>query len=112
MKTRLMWTLLPGAALAAVMALYATAADEPAKGDGGPLVVIDGAGKEQKLKTWKSPPAPRPLAWLPPAEKDPDPKDKPDKDKPEKDRPDPKDRPVAFQKAPPKGKPPAAGPEA
>lgn len=41
-------------------------ADEP-KADGATLVVVDGGGKEQKLKAWKFTTGVRPLAWLAPA---------------------------------------------
>src|ERR1700738_5097195 len=55
----------------------------------GTLVVIDAAGKEQKLKTWIYVAGTRRLAWLAPAEKEPETKDKdkPDKDKPDKEKP-------------------------
>jgi hypothetical protein len=95
MTTHAKWTILLGAALAGLAALAATRADEPAKADGEPLVVVDNGGKEHKLKTWKFTQGTRRLGWLAPAAKDDEPKDKPD--------------PTA--KAPPKGKAPA-GPEA
>src|SRR5262249_6309223 len=58
----------------------AFAADQPAEGT---LVVIDAAGKEQKLKAWKFVAGTRPLSWLgaTPArdgdDKEPDKNDKP-----------------------------------
>src|SRR5712692_1347230 len=58
------------------------AADAPKPAEGGTLVVIDSAGKEQKLKTWKFVHGTQRLAWLAPAKaKDKDAKD-PDKSKP------------------------------
>jgi hypothetical protein len=47
----------------------------------GPLVVVDGGGKEHKLKTWKFIAGTRPLAWLAPAAppEDPTAKDAPPK---------------------------------
>jgi hypothetical protein len=76
MNTRTKWTMLLGAAVVGLAALAAGRADEPAKGDGEPLVVIDGGGKEHKLKTWKFTKGTRRLGWLAPAAKDDDPKDK------------------------------------
>src|SRR5579884_2721031 len=57
--------------------LWAAAADEPARpADGALLVVIDAAGKEQKLKAWKFVGGTRPLSWLAPAPpKEAEPKD-------------------------------------
>src|SRR5262249_23401796 len=58
--------LLAGAAwLAAV-----PAADPPPAAPEGTLVVLDGAGKEQKRKAWKLVLGPRPLGWLAPAPKE------------------------------------------
>src|SRR5438105_151504 len=101
MRMRMKWTTLLGVALLGLAAWGATAADEPAKADGEPLIVLDSTGKEQKLKAWKITAGTRHLAWLAPAEKEADPKDKPD----------PKENPRTAQKAPPKSKAPA-GPEA
>ena len=98
MKTRMKWTLFLGVAVAGLVALAATA-DEPAKTDGGTLVVTDNGGKEHKLKTWKFTTGTRHLTWLTPAAKEADPKEKPD------------GKETAQPKAPPKAKP-AAGPEA
>jgi hypothetical protein len=72
------WTVLLGAAFLGLAALAAGRADEPAKKDGEPLVVVDNGGKEHKLKTWKFTQGTRRLGWLVPAEKEADPKDKPD----------------------------------
>ena len=87
MKT---WTLL-GIALAAVAAGLTAGADEPKAADAGTLVVIDGAGKEQKLKTWKFTAGTRHLSWLAPA--------------PEKEE-------AGAKKVPGGGRKPTAGPEA
>jgi hypothetical protein len=97
MKT---WKLLPAllVAGAAVMAADPPKADKADKTDAGSLVVVDAAGKEQKLKSWKFVAGIRHLGWLAPAPK-PDEKDKPDEK--------PADRPAR-----PAAKPPAAGPEA
>jgi hypothetical protein len=82
--------------LAPTLALAAAADDkEPAKkadpkpADAGALVVLDAAGKEQKLKTWKFSAGTRRLGWLAPhqAEEKPDPKKPPRKDG-EEDRPE------------------------
>ena len=78
MRMRMKWTLLLGVAFAGLTALWATAADEPAKADGDSLVVTDNGGKVHKLKTWKFTVGTRHLTWLAPAEKEADPKDKPD----------------------------------
>jgi len=71
------WSLL--ALCCALAAISAPAADdkaEPAKS--GPLLIVDGAGKEQKLKAWKFAQGTRHLTWLAPEEKPPaEPKDKP-----------------------------------
>jgi hypothetical protein len=49
----------------------ALAADEaPKPADPGTLIVIDSAGKEQKLKTWKFTQGTRRLGWLTPGEKE------------------------------------------
>jgi hypothetical protein len=53
--------------LAAALAVLAAAADAPKPAADGPLVVIDSAGKEQKLKTWKFTAGVRRLSWLAPA---------------------------------------------
>jgi hypothetical protein len=59
-------------------------ADEPPKAaEPGTLLVIDNAGKEQKLKTWTYVAGTRHIAFLAPAEKEPP----ADKDKPAKDKP-------------------------
>jgi len=55
--------------------LLVTEADEtPSRpADPGTLIVIDSAGKEQKLKSWKFSQGVRHLAWLAPAAEDPEP---------------------------------------
>ena len=53
MRMRMKWTTLLGVALLGLAAWGATAADEPAKADGEPLIVLDSTGKEQKIKAWK-----------------------------------------------------------
>jgi hypothetical protein len=86
--------LLSGVLLAAGVA--GAGADQPAaKAEAGTLIVLDSAGKDQKLKTWKFAQGVRHLEWLAPATEDrePAPKDKKDG-------------------KPPRGKPKAAGPEA
>ncbi|HZY90456.1 MAG TPA: hypothetical protein VFE78_36880, partial [Gemmataceae bacterium] len=72
MTRRKTWTLLP-AALAAALGAWAVAAeDTPKPAEPGTLVVLDGAGKEQKLKAWKFTAGTRRLGWLAaPAEKAP-----------------------------------------
>jgi hypothetical protein len=80
MTTRKPLTLLLTATLAGALGGWAAPADDPPKAaDPGTLVVIDSAGKEQKLKTWTFSAGVRRLAWLAPAGKDP--KDKGPKDK-------------------------------
>jgi hypothetical protein len=81
----------------------APAADEaPKPAEPGTLVVIDSAGKEQKLKSWKFTAGVQHLSFLAPAEpmKEPEPKDKE------------KDKSKGAPKAPPRGKPAPRGPEA
>jgi hypothetical protein len=57
-----------GLLLAAGLAAYAAAADEKAKpAEPGTLIVVDAAGKEQKLKAWKFTAGTRRLSWLAPA---------------------------------------------
>jgi hypothetical protein len=50
-------------AILCLVALGRTAADAPAKGDAGVLVVIDNAGKEHKLKKWEFLDGVEPLPW-------------------------------------------------
>jgi hypothetical protein len=65
----------------------ASSADEPPKAaEPGTLVILDRAGKEQKLKTWKFANGTRRLSWLAPVMPA---KDKDDKDGKAKDRPKP-----------------------
>lgn len=53
------------------------AADVPEPAKSGPLVIIDGAGKEQKIKAWKFSLGTRHLTWLaPPVAEKPEPKPK------------------------------------
>jgi hypothetical protein len=103
MRMRMKWTMPLGVALLGLAAWGATAADEPAKANSEPLIVLDSTGKEQKLKTWKITAGTRHLAWLAPADKE--------KEADPKDKPEPADKTRVAQKAPPRGKAPA-GPEA
>jgi hypothetical protein len=82
---------------AAAGAALTVAADEPKPADAGTLVVIDSAGKDQKLKSWKFTAGTRALSWLAPAGADKDPFDKDN---------------TADKKTPRPGRKPAAGPEA
>jgi hypothetical protein len=67
MTRRKTWKLLP-AALAAALGAWAVAAeDAPKPAEPGTLVVLDAAGKEQKLKAWKFAAGTRRLGWLAPA---------------------------------------------
>lgn len=78
-----------------------TAEDPPKAAEPGTLIVIDPAGKEQKIKTWKFAAGTRRLTWLvpaPPPEKEPE--DKTEKNGAKKARPATK------------GIRPAVGPEA
>ena len=96
MKTR---TLLPAVlTLALVAAVHSglTPADEPKAAEPGTLVIVDGAGKEHKLKSWKFTAGIRHLTWLAPVAP------------PEKD---PEEKKEKGSKAAPKAKP-LAGPEA
>jgi hypothetical protein len=74
---------LAGAGIIGCVAVFLFAADEPPKAaEPGTLLVVDPAGKEQKLKSWTWVAGTRHLAFLAPADKEPEPpKDKP-KDKP------------------------------
>jgi hypothetical protein len=66
---------------AAALSLLAADADTPPKPpEAGTLIVLDAAGKEQKLKAWKFTDGVRRLAWLAPAG-DVEAKDAADKDK-------------------------------
>jgi hypothetical protein len=67
MTPRKTWQLLP-VALTTALGAWAVAADEaPKPAEPGTLVVLDAAGKEQKLKTWKFTAGTRRLGWLAPA---------------------------------------------
>jgi hypothetical protein len=88
--------LLAPALLAAVLASAGAADDPPKAAAPGTLVVIDAAGKEQKLTAWKFTTGTRRLAWLAP------PAPPPDKDAAPPAKGTPKARP----------RPAAAGPEA
>src|SRR5262245_11599316 len=72
MTTHRKWAPLLGVAFAGLFAWY-VAADEPKKdppkADAPVLVVIDGMGKEHKLKDWKFTGGVRHLGWLVPADK-------------------------------------------
>ena len=50
--------------------------DKPKPAEAGTLVIIDAAGKEQKLKSWKFKEGTRRLGWLAPIGDKPEPKDK------------------------------------
>jgi hypothetical protein len=80
--------------------------DAPKPAEPGTLLLIDGAGKEQKIKSWKCTGGTRRLSWLAPAAKA--------EARTEKEKPDDKDKPAAKDKS--AGKPPArpaaVGPEA
>jgi hypothetical protein len=91
-----------GCALAGLLSL--PAADAPEAGKGGILLVIDGTGKEQKIKAWKFSQGTRHLTWLAPAQK-PGPEPKEEKD------PKDNDKKAPPAKAPIKGRP-SIGPEA
>jgi hypothetical protein len=58
---------LPAAGLVAVLSALATSAEPAPPAPPGTLVIIDAAGKEQKLKTWKFVAGTRALSWLAPA---------------------------------------------
>jgi hypothetical protein len=98
MSMRKILAILPAAGLAAVLSALATAADPVQPAPDGTLIVLDSAGKEQKLKTWKFVAGTRPLSWLAPAAPPKEGADKPRK----------ADKPPEGEKAPP----PPAGPEA
>lgn len=92
----------------ALVGLVALAAgDAPQHGKDGPLLLVDGGGKEQKLTAWRFTNGTRHLTWLG--------EHKPADPKPEPKPPEPKPEPPkgkAPAKAPaPKAKP-AVGPEA
>jgi hypothetical protein len=66
------WILLPATMAAALGACVVAAEDTPKPAEPGTLVVLDAAGREQKLKAWKFTAGTRRLGWLaPPAEKAP-----------------------------------------
>ncbi len=91
--------------LAAGLAVCLLRADEPPKpAEPGTLVVIDGNGKEQKLKTWKFVQGTRHLSWLAPDAPEKEPGDK------EPAKAPPARAPKGGPKAP--AKRPAVGPEA
>jgi hypothetical protein len=97
-----------GVAFAGLLAWFVAADDpkaDPPKADGDPVVVVDAAGKEHKLKTWKFTAGTRHLNWLATPDKEPEPKDKP------KDKEEPKDKERPNRQPPPRAKAPT-GPEA
>jgi hypothetical protein len=53
--------------IVALTVFAATAEDKPKPAEPGILIIIDAAGKEQKLKTWKFTEGVRRLGWLAPA---------------------------------------------
>lgn len=67
MRTLLALFALPLLTVLALAADKEPAKDAPRPADGGALVVIDAAGKEQKLKSWKIVGGTRRLGWLAPA---------------------------------------------
>src|SRR5262249_52481995 len=83
-----------GAALGTALLTCSVTADEPKKDDTPVVTIIDGNGKEHKVKGWKITAGTRRLGWLAPAD---------DKE------PMPKDPPPRGGKAPKKG---TGGPEA
>jgi hypothetical protein len=90
-----------GAGFVAFVAAFLSAADDPPKAaEPGTLLVIDPAGKEQKLKSWTYVAGTRHLGFLAPADKEPEPpKDKngAPKDKPAKDKARPAAGPEALE---------------
>jgi hypothetical protein len=74
---RKMKIILP-AVLLSSLAVLALADEAPKSAEPGTLVLVDSAGKEQKLKSWKFTAGVQKLTWLAPAEKA---EDKPAKDK-------------------------------
>ena len=89
-----------------LIAAWALAEDAPKPAEPGTLLLIDGGGKEQKIKAWKYTAGTRRLSWLAPAEKG---DAKTEKEKPaDKDKPAGKDRLTVK----PAGRPAAVGPEA
>jgi len=84
-----------GAGCLGFVAVCLSLADEPPKAaEPGSLLVIDPAGKEQKLKTWNYVAGVRHIAFLAPADKEPE---APDKDKPAKDKPKKPGGPEALE---------------
>jgi hypothetical protein len=98
MSMRKILALRSAAGLVAVLTALATAADPVPPAPEGTLIIIDAAGREQKLKTWEFVAGTRPLSWLVPAAPP-----KVDGDKPKEP-----DKPREGDKAPA----PPAGPEA
>jgi hypothetical protein len=91
-----------GAGVLSILAASLCFADDPPKAaEAGTLLVIDAAGKEQKLKTWNYVAGTRRLAWLAPVDKDPEPPKDKDKDAPKdksaKDKPKPPAGPEALE---------------
>ena len=82
MRKRPSLCLLCGAGVVGFVTAFLSAADDlPKAAEPGTLLVIDPAGKEQKLKGWTYVAGTRHLAFLAPADKEPDPpKDKSPKD--------------------------------
>lgn len=66
---------LPFLVLLALLASFLSADDAPKTADAGSIVVVDAAGKEQKVKSWSITAGVRQLNWLVPDEKE-DPKAK------------------------------------
>jgi hypothetical protein len=106
------WTpALVGIGLVAGLVGWGVAADESKPASEGALVVIDAAGKEQKLKTWKFTTGTRHLSWLEPVKEG---EDKPkDGDKPKEGNKKEGEPKKPGPRNGPRPKPvPASGPEA
>jgi hypothetical protein len=101
MRIRHSFGALLGAGLLGFVVFGFSLADDPPKvAEAGTLLVLDPAGKEQKLKTWTYVAGTRHLVWLAPADKEPEsPKDKDaaTKDKSAKDKPKPAAGPEVLE---------------
>jgi hypothetical protein len=91
---------LPTILVVAGLSLAAPAEDAPKPAEPGTLLLVDSAGKEQKIKAWKFTSGVRRLSWLAPA-------DKAD-EKPAKEKPPEKEKTTTKQPV----RPAAVGPEA
>jgi len=86
-------TVMVGVALLCSLKAADPLPEPPAPAEAGTLIVIDGTGKEQKLKSWKFAAGVRPLGWLAPAGAEKDAKDEP---KPKGERTKPPAGPEAI----------------